>query len=214
MTRHNSAGFSLVELALALAVAGMLLGGVILAGNAMLERGNAASLLSKIKDLATASREFKSRYGYFPGDLPRAGIYITASGGISAGCTYDPDGTAGNGLVDSATESGCALEHLVRSGLVSKIQRDAAGLYVLQSGFGDSRVSLWYFSSTSENAIRVTNLPCATALEIDRKLDNDSATPLSSDLVQGFDSADAVTAIATYAVGVTNDPVAALLIRY
>jgi type II secretory pathway pseudopilin PulG len=212
MKRRSSAGFSLVELAIALSVAALLLGGVILAGNSMLQRSNTTSLIAKIKDLAAASREFKSKYGYLPGDLPGAGTYITAGGGILSGCIYDPDGIVGNGLVDTETESGCALEHLSKSGLVSKIQMDSAGAYVLPSGFEDGRVSLWYFSSTSENAVRVTKLPCSTALEIDRKVDNDSTTPLLMGSVQGLDAS--ATAITTCSVGATNDPVATLLIRY
>jgi prepilin-type N-terminal cleavage/methylation domain-containing protein len=74
MTHHNR-GFTLVELAIALTVIALLMAGVLMGSNVLIERSRTASLLSKIKDLAASSRNFKSRYGYFPGDMPNAGTY-------------------------------------------------------------------------------------------------------------------------------------------
>ncbi len=210
MTRQHR-GFTLIEIAIALTVISLVLGGVLIAGNAVMERSRMASLLSKIKDLGVAARDFKSRYGYFPGDLPNAGTLITANGGISAGCATVAG--VGDGLVNHSIESTCALEHLVRAGLLSKIEQDqATGNYLIRSGFGDGRVSLWFAGATNENMIRITFLPCSTALEIDRKLDNDSPTPfLGPGIVQGLASSGA--AIEKCVVGGANDPLT-LLVRY
>ena len=209
--RHG--GFTLIEIAIALTVISLVLGGILIAGNVLIERSRVASLLSKIKDLGTASRDFKSRYGYFPGDLPNAATYIA---GVSSGCTYDATVVGvGNGLVDTATESTCALEHLVRAGLLSKIEQDQAGNYLISSGFSSSvgmgQVSLWFDGATNQNVIRVTALPCNIALEIDRKLDNDSPTPFSQGSVLGTDAKGNL--IQTCTVGGTNDPLT-LLVGY
>lgn len=171
-------GFTLIEIAIVLTVISLVLGGVLIGGNIVIERSRVASLLSKIKDLGVAARDFKTRYGYFPGDLPNAGTYITT---ISPGCRPATGTGLGNGLVDDDTvESPCAIEHLVQAGLLSKVERDTAGNYVLSSGFGTGQISLWFDTTTNENMIRIRYLPCSIALELDRKLDNDSLTPLSS----------------------------------
>ena len=214
-TRHQR-GFTLIEIAIVLAVISLVLGGVLLAGNAIIERSRMASLIAKINDIAGASRTFKSKYGYFPGDMPNARTYITANGEISDTCNYAPDGTVGNGLIDPEKESGCALEHLVKAGLLSKIDQDGSGIYRVSSGFDIGRVSL--SSNASQNVVRITSAPCDIALEIDRKLDSDFAgAPLSKGMVLGFDTVDASSAaIATCSPGdpTKNDPVAALLIKY
>lgn len=212
MTKRHR-GFTLIEIAIVLAVISLILGGIIVSANSSIERSRMASLLSKIKDLGAAARDFKSRYGYFPGDLPNAGTFITANGGISAGCTYAVTvAGVGNGLVNTATESTCALEHLVRAGLLTKIEQDqATGNYLIRSEFGVGQASLWYDGATNENMIRITFAPCSTALEIDRKLDNDSPTPLGQGIVRGLDSSGA--AIQGCVVGGANDPLT-LLVRY
>ena len=210
MKRWQERGFTLVEISIVLVVIALLLGGMIVGGNAIIERGRVTSLLSKIKDLGGASRTFKSRYGYFPGDLPNA---ATSIGGVSAGCSYAAGGTTGDGLVNTATESACALEHLVRADLLAAAELDAGtGQFFIGSGFGSGRVSLWFNSATNENMVRVTGFPCSIALEIDSKMDNQEANPLGGGLVVGQDATPAV--INTCVVGGANDPVAALLVRY
>jgi len=206
-----SKGFTLVELAIALTVIALLLGGVVVGGGALLESARTSALIGQIKDLSAAAREFKGRYGYFPGDLPNAATFITMDGGVSAGCSYPISATVGNGIVDTATETSCALEHLAKARMLSKVEL-AGGIYSISHPFGGGQVALSVIAATNENAVRVTNLPCNIALQIDGKLDNASATPLSIGFVTGWDSSNA--SIATCAPGGANDPVPALLIRY
>lgn len=212
----NARGFTLIEMAIVLVVIGLLLGGVLFSGGFLRGQGTTIALLSKIQDLAAASRQFKENYSYYPGDLPGASAAFPA---ISAGCNIAiGTATIGNGIVDDATESSCALEELVLAGMLSKIDYDAvAARYRIQSGFNaapNSELSFW-FNADNTNAIRITGLPCTTALEVDRKLDNASPanTPLADgDSVRGFDAANA--AINTCVVGGANDPVPTLLVRY
>lgn len=194
-------GYTLIELALVLVVVALILGGVFAGGAAVLENARTASLLGQIKDLAAASRDFKSRYGYYPGDLPNAGTLI-AGGVCSVG--------AGDGVVNSEQESRCALEHLVKARMLSKVEYSSSN-YRIPHPFGGGEVSLWYTAS-NENAVRITNLPCKIALRIDDKLDNASTTPLASGFVLAIDSSGA--AIKGCVTGGANDPVEILLVRY
>lgn len=213
MKARHQRGFTLIEIAIVLVVMALILSGVLLASNAVIERSRMASLIAKINDIAGASRTFKSKYGYFPGDLPNAGTYITENGGISANCIYPADGEVGNGLVNSDNnESDCALEHLVKAGLLSKIDQDGSGKYLVSSGFDIGRVSL--SSTASQNAVRVTSVPCDIALEIDRKLDSAADKPLRFGMVLGFDAASAAIDTCTPGDPTKNDPVVTLLIKY
>lgn len=210
MLASKKNGYTLIEVAIVLVVVALILGGVFVGGSAVLENARTATLLGQIKDLAAASRDFKSRYGYFPGDLPNAASLITTGGGISAGCSYAVSATVGNGLVDTVTESRCALEHLVKAQLLSKVEIDGAG-YRIPHPFGGGEASLW-FTATNENAVRVTNVPCTIALRIDDKFDNASATPLLLGFVTGFNAGGG--ALRTCAAGGSSDPVPTLLVRY
>lgn len=211
-SRRRAAGFTLVELGVVLAVIALVAAGLLVAGRSIIQRGEVADLLAKTRDLAAASRTFKARYSFYPGDLPNAGNYLTADGGVSAGCNYPPGGAVGNGLVDTATESGCALEHLLRAGMLAKLGMQG-GAYRI-SGPGGSSLSLWFDAGTHENVVRIANLGCELALELDAKLDTPSAanTPLAEGQVQGRDNGGAV--VNTCVPGQNNDPVAAVLIRY
>lgn len=227
---HRNHGFTLIELAIAITVIGLLMAGVLMGSNALIEKSRMASLISKTKDLGAASRDFKSRYGYFPGDMPNAGTYITADGGLSSGCA---SGGGGNGVVDTELESTCALEHLVKSGLISKAEHETAGYFIgsgfeggmVGSVFKQSRVSLWH-TTANDNVIRITMLPCTVALALDRKLDNDysksdgTPVPLGKGNVTGTGISG--TTIETCRLPGTNgpddpgenDPAPALLVKY
>ena len=213
--RNRVKGFTLIELAIVLVVVGLLLGEMIIGGNAIMNQGKTTALIATIKDMAAAAREFKTRYGYFPGDLPNASVQISSVASGST-CDYAPNASIGNGLVDSETESACALEHLVRATLISKADFDTAtSAYSIASGYTGT-VSLWLDSGTQTNAVRISRLPCAVGLEIDRKFDNATTDNkpfrAGAGTVLALDSSDA--AIDTCAPGGANDPIPNLLIRY
>ena len=215
MKRHAH-GFTMIEMAIVIVVIGLILGAVLISGGSVFGRAGVASLLSNIKDLATASRDFKTRYSYFPGDLPNAGTYIALDAG-----TICNDGLSvplmGNGIVDTLNESDCALEHLVKAGMLSKVDYDPITLkYFITSSVGAGvRLSLWYDPDTKNNVVRISNLPCDVALEIDRKLDSATAnTPFNQGSVLAATDQSGTTLIQTCVSGSTNDPVPALLVKY
>ena len=207
-------------------IIGIIAVGAVLTGRSVLARARVASLLANVKDLATASREFKTRYGYYPGDLPSAGTYITLD--VGTGCT---DGTAvanmGNGIVDTSKESNCALEHLVKAGMLSKLDYDSANnKYTINSPIAPGvQVSLWVNSATNENVVRITNLPCDVALEMDSRFDSGTTTTPPTPFSQGWVIAQDATntqiqncipsgAVSGGVSGPVNDPVPTLLIKY
>ncbi|NJM32560.1 MAG: prepilin-type N-terminal cleavage/methylation domain-containing protein [Limnobacter sp.] len=103
--KASQRGFSLLELAITLAVLAILAGGV-LKGKAFIDQAKVQSTVDKITALELALQSFESRYGALPGDFDSA-----ASAGL---------GTAGdgNGSVDSAAEVGSVFEHLAKSGFI------------------------------------------------------------------------------------------------
>jgi hypothetical protein len=126
-----------------------------------------------------------------------------------------PGGSAGNGIVDTGTESDCALEHLVKAGMLGKIDYDGTRYVISHPNIGPGvRVSLWFDATSNTNAVRVSDLPCEAALEIERKLDSASAgnTPFSEGSVRARDASNAV--IQNCVPGAANDPVPMLLLRY
>ncbi len=224
---RRTGGFSLIEIAIVLAVIALLAAAVLMGGGSLFGRSGMTTLLSSVKDLSTASREFKVRYGYFPGDLPNAKMYIKGAEEVSDGCNHTPGGTFGDGIVNTPTESNCALEHLVKAGMLRGIDYDAAaGRYVIAiNNWGTgTRVSLWRDPATNTNAVRVwgedqpgMGLPCEVALEIKRRLDNvtSSDKPFAGgSVVKAFNSANTPIETCTPGNPAGNDPVATLLIRY
>ena len=229
--KRGAKGFTLAEIAIVLIIISALLTGVLLTGSSVLDRVRVASLLSAIKDLAVAAQTFKTRYGYYPGDLPNAATYITSNGGVSGPCSYAPGAPIGNGIVDTATESDCGLEHLVKAGLLTKLDYDNVNSkYMITSSISPTvRVVLGFNSATNENIIKISNLPCSIALEIDGKFD--STTTANTPFIQGLVVAHG--SVSTTVGGVTTvnpdapipnctagggavgyDPVPTLLIKY
>ena len=81
-------GFSLVELAIAIVIIGLLVGGI-LKGRELLTSAKVAGTITAIQDTRVAAETFKKTYGDLPGDITNPG---TAIPNCSGNCA-----TAGNG---------------------------------------------------------------------------------------------------------------------
>lgn len=73
--KSSEAGFSLVELAIALVIIGLLVGGV-LKGVELIESARLKSVLMQVNEFRVATSSFLDRYGALPGDYHEASIYI------------------------------------------------------------------------------------------------------------------------------------------
>lgn len=105
MKRKNQSGFSLLELAIALAVLAILTGGT-LKGRELIANAKIQSTASELAALETALTAFESRYAALPGDFEAAKAAGLGQGGD------------GNGIIDTDEEEGAAWQHLSRSGFV------------------------------------------------------------------------------------------------
>lgn len=118
-------GFSLVELAIVVAIIGVLVGGI-MAGQSMLRTSEINSMMTDITKYQVAIKNFQQKYGAFPGDMDNATDYWgTASScpnGTGAGtCNGNYDGRIGiySGLgATNKQEVWRAWQHLALAGFV------------------------------------------------------------------------------------------------
>lgn len=81
-SHESRAGFSLVELAVVIAIIGLLVGGIMM-GQSLIKGQQLRSILTDAKTYMTATMQFKEKYGYFPGDFPLATtMWGRADGGV------------------------------------------------------------------------------------------------------------------------------------
>jgi prepilin-type N-terminal cleavage/methylation domain-containing protein len=167
--RHQ--GFSLLELAIALAVLAILAGGV-LKGRELLNSARVQATITDIANLETALSAFQARYSALPGDFAAA----------SAAGLGNTDGD-GNGLV--AGDEVCAVfSHLQLAGYVQgdfTVGSDESGNCTpessLENQFGGryQLANTFEGRNTRENAMALLlgeQVPVSQLAEIDRKLDN------------------------------------------
>lgn len=122
-------GFTLLELAIVLAVLALIIGGI-MGGRSMLRNAELSSILTEKSKYSIAVLNFEETYSALPGDMPHAyddwGTQCgtnTTNGGT--GCNGDGDGE----ISASAGESVKAWEHLSRAKMTEALF-DGAGAHV------------------------------------------------------------------------------------
>jgi len=77
----KNAGFTLVEVSIGIAILGLLVGAVI-GGRAMMESQRLRTVSVDARNFIIATRQFKEKYAYLPGDFPTATtVWGRADGG-------------------------------------------------------------------------------------------------------------------------------------
>ena len=180
---NKQIGFTLIELSIALVIIGLILSMIVIKSGVLVGDTKTTSTITLIKDLSGAVIDFKSRYHYLPGDLPKASDDIS---GVTIGSACDSGN--GNGLIDDTTnEIPCVAEHLVLAGFIkgtttgifSPFDNNQTNPDIFVMSASKSKVNVAAtnaFPSSVLNVIEISNIPCDAAYAIDSKIDNGVTT--------------------------------------
>lgn len=191
----SAAGFTLVEMAIVLAVVGILLM-VVLQGRGLIGTSHSQAVIAAVKDLSAAIAQFRERYGYLPGDMPTATAQVP---GVTAGsCSASANGN-GDGQID-ADELACVTNHLFNAGLIKggtgAITYYASDRMISIRAIGRAASAVTTFPTSTRNVIEVWNAQCQIAQDLDAKTDDGN-----------FATGNTRATVATCVVGGSNDPV-------
>lgn len=171
MNMHSQRGFSLLELAISLAILALLSGGI-LKGREMIKSAKVQALSSDLNAIETAISSFESRYSALPGDFEAANA---AGLGDTAG--------NGNGLIDN-NEAGHVFSQLALSGFIQGTfeatdldQGDCPKSACLSTPFGGTYLVTNTVAgiNTQPGALTIglgNHISASQLAELDRKLDD------------------------------------------
>lgn len=201
--RHSRChGFTLVELAIALVIVGLILL-VLLRGEALIDQARLSDLEQITRDLSSAARAFKSRYQYLPGDLVNANQDLNFPAAVpwappSGQCDIPPAPTSGDGLITTQAEIDCVLPHLFFAGYIESVEMLPAAPFMRITKNTDAGIlGLRVVATTASNfaavagyppspaiqhIVEFANVPLLMAQDLDRKLDDGN---LNTGEVQG-----------------------------
>ncbi|MCG3202952.1 MAG: hypothetical protein NFCOHLIN_02838 [Gammaproteobacteria bacterium] len=207
-SKNHEFGFTLVELAIALVIIGLLLA-VVLRATVFVPKAQLKELMSIANQLKVAVSTFKQTYHMLPGDMPNATNEFQNLMGLpnsddeilgTTDCNYS-GGSSGNGLIgDGGSEIDCVMVHLNRAGLIvdgamagailRRYQNEKIKIYVVafrNSQFGlnaaaDARYVLG--NQRPQHVVEYRKLPLDFAKEIDRNIDDGI---LTSGKIQAID---------------------------
>jgi len=156
-----AAGFTLVELAVVLAVITILLA-MVLKSSSVSDSAKANDIIAIAGDLSEAARQYRDKFKYLPGDDPSASVNL----GPPIVPAQQGDG---NGLIDfnvaNIMEPQLAALHLFQAGMI-RATPDAAnnplGTYLLKSHYGN----VWLMAfAVAANGGGAGASPCGTAVQ-------------------------------------------------
>lgn len=189
-------GFTLVELAVVLVILGTIYMSV-LKVQSMVKNAKIQQVINQYREIRTAVLVYKDKYGYLPGDDPKARTHL----GPAAMGAAKPDGDKGgdgNSYISTAyisypvDEQYTVFNHLSLAGLLSGPN---AGGGVVKDIFGKTVYIVAYKISPSttakNNYIRFALLPPDVAQALDAALDDglsNSGSVLCGDMPDPYDS--------------------------
>lgn len=171
--KSGQQGFTLVELAITLVIAG-LLGSAVLAAAELRSSARSRGLMQQADALRAAHYGFVDRYRALPGDAPRATIDIP-------GTTMNGNGDGLVGTTSGVSEPVAAWEHLSHAGFLAGGFRYGSGTETPESAPLSPFGAAPRLASNSRYAgagpvrlnLHLGNLvPAQTLADVDRKLDD------------------------------------------
>ncbi len=142
MTRNNnllrirSDGFTLIELSIVLVIIGLLVGGVLI-GKDLINSAGVRAQISQVEGYSTAFYTFKTKYGYFPGDMPpseasQLGFFTFTGAQAGKGCKGNNTAYGNNdGIINGVNEALPFWSHLSDSKLIGGSYAGTAGNLLL-----------------------------------------------------------------------------------
>lgn len=102
-TNINEKGFTLVELAIVMAIIGLLIGGI-LKGQELMENARVASTVTQVKAIEASVTTFRDTFNGIPGDLARADQRLPGCPGAAKSCLSAGAAGVGDGTVGTPNE--------------------------------------------------------------------------------------------------------------
>ncbi len=165
----DNSGFTLVEIAIVLVIIGLLIGGV-LKGQEMIKNAKIKRVMKNGDELRAAIFTYQDRFGYLPGDDPRATTHLPGVALITNG--------GGNGQISTAEDEDL-FAHLSGAGLITGSPAGYLGPPVTfpSHPFGGTyRVAYATIQGKVSHWIYYTVVPVDAALAIDTSLDDGDNT--------------------------------------
>ena len=174
--KRSNAGFSLIEVAIAIVVIG-LLASFTIKGGQLIQSARLNSVYDQVTTFKVATQLFVEKYGFLPGNLPDASNILKE--GTESG--------SGNGQINSLEDSKRFWQHLIASGLLASELVDGnppskVGGYFYVSNNLDGLEGTWVIlsSGTTDNRNFKGILTPENAHAIDRN--HDTGDPTTGDI--------------------------------
>ncbi len=182
-------------------IIGLLLG-MVMQGQRLIESAKVASAIAMTNDLSLATKTFRERYKYWPGDHPNASAIIP---NLPAACNIAlTTPNIGNGSIDTTTEISCAIEELFQVGLIRANLDPGATYHTMRTDTAPIRLLAASASNVTTfavgiNVVEFSNLPCDFVQAMDSKLDDGDISSASN--------GKARASVTSCTIGSVNDPV-------
>src|SRR3990172_12545811 len=154
-------GFTLVEMGIVLAIVGIIIGGAILKGPALIANAKNKNLVNQDNSLIASIYAYQEKYGFFPGDDSAATTNLAGTG-------YTVTNGDGNGQI---AEYFPAPEHLAASDFITGSYNGTSD-YIKHNYVGNVIIYYETIQGKTGNDIRFYNLSAESAKYLDSAIDD------------------------------------------